>query len=93
VSFGTYTTGFLIVIAGLICGASLMHVPTFWIVLGWIMLAGEALLIRRVATRNEGLDMEVRHKRDFSAIRAPRMRSGPAFPQKDEAAEGPTPRA
>jgi hypothetical protein len=59
VSFGTYTTGFLIVIAGLIWRASLMHVPTFWIVVGWIMLAGEALLIRRIATRKEDLDIEV----------------------------------
>jgi hypothetical protein len=73
VSFGTYTTGFLIVIAGLICGASLMHVPTFWIVLGWIMLAGQALVIRRVATRKEGLDIEIRYKRDLSAIRASRI--------------------
>jgi hypothetical protein len=72
VSFSSYTTGFLIVIAALICGASLMHVPTFWIVLGWIMLAGEALLIRRVATRKEGLDMEVRYKRHLPAIRASR---------------------
>jgi hypothetical protein len=63
VSFGTYTTGFLILIAGLIYGASLMHVPTFWLVVGWIMLAGQALLILGAATRKEGLDLEDRFKR------------------------------
>jgi hypothetical protein len=73
VSFGTYAIGFLVVVAGLICGASLMHVPTFWIVLGWIMLAGQALLIRRVATRKEGLDMEVRDKRGLPAIHPSRI--------------------
>ena len=33
-SFGIYLTGFVVVIAGLIYGASLMHVPTHWIVAG-----------------------------------------------------------
>ena|SRR5271165_3362666 len=31
-SFGLYSAGFAIVIAGLIYGAHLMHVPTHWIV-------------------------------------------------------------
>ena len=40
-SFGIYLTGFVVVIAGLIYGASLMHVPTHWIVVGGLVLVGD----------------------------------------------------
>jgi hypothetical protein len=77
---------------------SLMHVPTFWIVVGWIVLAGQALLILRAATRKEGLDTGVRYDRDLSPIPASRAEAetsetGLGLPQKVEAAEGPTQRA
>ena len=39
-SFGLYVLGYLIVIGGLTYGATLMHVPTRWIVAGAIVLAG-----------------------------------------------------
>jgi len=39
-SFGLYSIGFVLVIAGLIYGAHLMHVPTHWIVVGAIVLLG-----------------------------------------------------
>jgi hypothetical protein len=77
---------------------SLMHVPTFWIVVGWIVLAGQALLILRAATRKEGLDVGVRYERGLSPIRASRAgaetsETGLALPRKVAAAEGPTQRA
>jgi hypothetical protein len=37
-SFGIYLTGFVVVIAGLIYGASLMHVPTHWVVAGGVLV-------------------------------------------------------
>ena len=52
-SFGIYIAGFLILIAGLIYGASLMHVPTHWIVAGGIVLVGLAILKGVKATRQK----------------------------------------
>ena len=43
-SFGIYLAGFVVVVAGLIYGACLMHVPTHWIVVGGLVLA---LRVRR----------------------------------------------
>jgi len=40
VSFALYTIGFVIMIAGLIYGATLLHLPTHWIVVGTIVLVG-----------------------------------------------------
>jgi hypothetical protein len=39
-SFGIYLTGCVVVIAGLIYGASLMHVPTQWMVVSGLVLVG-----------------------------------------------------
>lgn len=39
-SFGIYLTGFVVVVIGLIYGASLMHMPTHWIVVGGLVLVG-----------------------------------------------------
>jgi hypothetical protein len=43
-SFGLYAIGFAIVIAGLIYGAILVHVPSHWIVVGTIVLVGIGIL-------------------------------------------------
>lgn len=50
-SFGIYLTGFVVVIAGLIYGASL-HVPTHWMV-GGIVLVGLGILTGVKATRRK----------------------------------------
>jgi hypothetical protein len=52
-SFGIYITGFLIVIAGLIYGAILMHMPTHWIAVGAIVLVGLGILTGVKATRQK----------------------------------------
>jgi len=43
-SFGLYLIGFLIVIAGLVYGATILHISTQWIVVGAIVLCGFAIL-------------------------------------------------
>ena len=43
-SFALYVIGFLIVIAGLIYGAVILHVAAHWIVVGAVVLAGFAIL-------------------------------------------------
>ncbi|MGC1485414.1 MAG: hypothetical protein WA789_16595 [Candidatus Acidiferrum sp.] len=50
-SFGLYAIGFGILIAGLIYGAHLMHLPAHWIVVGAIVLAGVGILSGVKATR------------------------------------------
>jgi cadmium resistance protein CadD (predicted permease) len=52
-SFGIYMTGFVLVIAGLLYGASLMHVPTHWIVAGGIVLVGVGILMGVKVTRQK----------------------------------------
>lgn len=52
-SFGIYLTGFVAVIAGLIYGASLIHVPTHWIVVGGLVLLGLGILTGVKATRQK----------------------------------------
>jgi len=39
-SFGLYLVGFLILIGGLIYGATLIHMPSHWIVMGTLVLVG-----------------------------------------------------
>jgi hypothetical protein len=51
VSFGIYAIGFAILIAGLVYGAHLMHMPTHWIVTGAIVLLGVGILSGVKATR------------------------------------------
>jgi hypothetical protein len=43
-SFGLYTLGFVIMLAGLIWGAHLMHVPPHWIAVGAVVLIGIGIL-------------------------------------------------
>ncbi len=52
-SFGLYVLGFVIVIAGLIYGAVLLHVPAQWIAVGSIILVGLAILKGVQATRQK----------------------------------------
>jgi hypothetical protein len=52
-SFGIYLAGFVVVIAGLIYGASLMHVPTHWIVVGALVLVGVGILTGVKAIRQK----------------------------------------
>jgi hypothetical protein len=52
-SFGLYSIGFAILIAGLIYGAHLMHMPAHWIVVGAIVLLGVGILSGVKATRQK----------------------------------------
>ena len=52
-SFAIYIIGFLLVIAGLIYGAVLLHIATHWIVVGAVVLLGVALLKGVQATRGK----------------------------------------
>jgi hypothetical protein len=52
-SFGLYILGYLIVIAGLTYGAMLMHVPTHWIAVGVIVLAGLGIVTGVKTTRQK----------------------------------------
>lgn len=52
-SFGIYFAGFVIVIAGLVYGAFLMHMPAHWIVVGALVLVGVGILTGVKATRQK----------------------------------------
>ena len=52
-SFGLYIIGYLIVIGGLTYGAVLMHVPSHWIVVGAIVMAGLGIVTGVKATRSK----------------------------------------
>jgi hypothetical protein len=52
-SFGLYLVGFVIVIGGLVYGATILHVATHWIVVGAIVLLGLAILTGVKATRQK----------------------------------------
>lgn len=52
-SFAIYLLGFLLVIGGLAYGATLLHVPTEWIVVGGIVMLGAGLLTGVKATRQK----------------------------------------
>ena len=52
-SFGLYVIGYLIVIGGLTYGATLMHVPAHWIVVGAIVLAGLGIVTGVMNTRTK----------------------------------------
>lgn len=52
-SFGLYILGYLIVIGGLTYGAILMLVPTHWIAVGVIVLAGLGIVSAVKATRQK----------------------------------------
>jgi hypothetical protein len=52
-SFVIYVVGYLILMAGLIYGAVLMHVPQRWIVVGAIVLLGAGIVTGVTATRQK----------------------------------------
>ena len=52
-SFAIYILGYLIVICGLTYGATLLHVPTRWIVVGVAVLAGLGIVTGVKATRQK----------------------------------------
>jgi len=52
-SFGIYLAGFVVMLAGLIYGAALMHVPTHWIVMGGLVLVGVGILTGVKSTRQK----------------------------------------
>lgn len=52
-SFGLYVLGYLIVTAGLIYAATLLHVPPHWIVVGAVVLIGLGVLTGVKATRQK----------------------------------------
>jgi len=52
-SFALYVIGFLIMIAGLVYGATIMHISTHWIVVGTIVLIGLGILTGAKATRQK----------------------------------------
>jgi hypothetical protein len=53
VSFVIYIVGFLIVIGGLIYGATIVHLPLHWIVVGAVVLLGAGILTGVKATRQK----------------------------------------
>ena len=52
-SFLIYIVGYLIVIGGLIYGATIMHLPLHWIVVGAVVLLGAGILTGVKATRQK----------------------------------------
>ena len=52
-SFGLYLVGFVILIAGLVYGAVIMHVAAHWIAVGALVLLGLAILTGVKATRQK----------------------------------------
>ena len=52
-SFALYVVGYLILIAGLTYGATLLHVPARWIVVGAIVMLGAGILTGVTATRQK----------------------------------------
>ena len=52
-SFGLYVLGVVVVLAGLIYGAHLMHVPAHWIAVGAIVVAGLGILTGVKNTRQK----------------------------------------
>jgi hypothetical protein len=52
-SFGLYVVGYLVVIVGLVYGATLMHVPVHWIAAGAIVLVGLGILTGVKNTRQK----------------------------------------
>jgi len=52
-SFALYVVGYLMLIAGLTYGATILHVPARWIVVGAIVMLGAGILTGVTATRQK----------------------------------------
>ena len=50
-SFGIYVFGIVLVIAGLVYGAAILHVPVEWIVVATLLLLGIGVVAAVKATR------------------------------------------
>jgi hypothetical protein len=50
-SFGTYLTGFIILIIGLAIAAYLLNIPTMWILVGVVILIGIGILMATSRTK------------------------------------------
>jgi hypothetical protein len=53
VSFLIYIAGYLILIGGLVYGATILHMPLRWIVVGSVVLLGAGILTGVKATRQK----------------------------------------
>ena len=54
-SFGIYLGGIVLVIGGLIYGATILHTPLPWIVVGALVLLGLGMVLAVKATRQKDL--------------------------------------
>jgi len=52
-SFAIYVVGYLILIAGLIWGATIMHIPSHWIAVGAVVLVGLGIVTGVKNTRQK----------------------------------------
>lgn len=52
-SFGIYLLGLVILLGGLIYGATLVHMPSHWIVMGALVVVGLGILSAVRATRQK----------------------------------------
>jgi hypothetical protein len=52
-SFGIYVLGVVILLGGLIYGATLLHMPSHWIVMGALIVVGFGILSAVRATRQK----------------------------------------
>jgi hypothetical protein len=52
-SFGIYVIGLVILMAGLIYGATLLHLPAHWIAMGALVVLGLGILSAVKATRQK----------------------------------------
>ncbi len=54
-SFGIYLGGIVLVIGGLVYGATILHTPLPWIVVGALVLLGLGMVLAVKATRQKDL--------------------------------------
>jgi hypothetical protein len=52
-SFGLYAIGYVIMLAGLIYGAHMMHIPPRWIIVGAFVMLGIGILSAVKTTRQK----------------------------------------
>jgi len=50
-SFGIYLFGIILVLAGLVYGAAILHAPAHWIIVGGLVLLGVGVVAAVKATR------------------------------------------
>lgn len=55
-SFGIYMAGFIVLMAGVLLGAYMMHVPPQWIGVGALIMIGLGILLGVTSTRRRDAD-------------------------------------